>query len=59
MTTTQSVPKAALKLKDRVDVMADLVACDVSIALLESEWKLIEHAFDELRPALEKKVSEG
>ena len=51
--------KVAVKLKDSADLMVDLLESDAPMVLIETEWNLIQHAYDKLRHALEKKVSEG
>ena len=50
---------AAVRLKSRAGRMANLLAISAPAVLLETEWDLIQQAYDELRHELEKKVSEG
>lgn len=59
MSTVLAVVKAAHRLKDSAIRIVGAVRCGASTEAIEQEWLRLEQAFNELRQALEKKVSEG
>jgi hypothetical protein len=59
VTTPAESELAAIRLKERALRMVGLLRRNTPTVLIEEQWKLIEEAHNELRVALEKKVSEG